>query len=334
MRRVISTGLAIALTVLVGAGCSNNASKQDAAAAPAKKQVSLGITQIVEHPALDSVRKGILDGLATKGFKQGDNLKVDLQNAQGDMNNAMTIANNFVSGKKDMIVAIATPTAQAAAQATKDIPIVFATVTDPVAAGLVKALDKPGKNITGTSDQLPMTLQVGLIKKFVPSVKKIGVIYSTSEVNSEVQVKSIEEAAAKSGIQVNKVGITRAAEVQAGAESLVGKVDAILIPVDNTVVSAVEGILTVAQKAKLPVFASDTDTVKRGAVGTYGIDYYKMGVQTGEMAARILSGQKTTENPVEVTKQADLTINLKAAKTFGLSVPEDLKKQAKTIIEK
>ena len=334
MRRVISTGLAIALTVLVGAGCSNNTSKQDTAAAPAKKQVSLGITQIVEHPALDSVRKGILDGLATKGFKQGDNLKVDLQNAQGDMNNAMTIANNFVSDKKDMIVAIATPTAQAAAQATKDIPIVFATVTDPVAAGLVKALDKPGKNITGTSDQLPMTLQVGLIKKFVPSVKKIGVIYSTSEVNSEVQVKSIEEAAAKSGIQVNKVGITRAAEVQAGAESLVGKVDAILIPVDNTVVSAVEGILTVAQKAKLPVFASDTDTVKRGAVGTYGIDYYKMGVQTGEMAARILNGQKTTENPVEVTKQADLTINLKAAKTFGLSVPEDLKKQAKTIIEK
>jgi putative tryptophan/tyrosine transport system substrate-binding protein len=334
MRRVISTGLAIALSVLVGAGCSNNTPKQNAAAASAKKQVSLGITQIVEHPALDSVRKGILDGLATKGFKQGDNLKVDLQNAQGDMNNAMTIANNFVSDKKDMIVAIATPTAQAAAQATKDIPIVFATVTDPVAAGLVKALDKPGKNITGTSDQLPMTLQVGLIKKFVPSVKKIGVIYSTSEVNSEVQVKSIEEAAAKSGIQVNKVGITRAAEVQAGAESLVGKVDAILIPVDNTVVSAVEGILTVAQKAKLPVFASDTDTVKRGAVGTYGIDYYKMGVQTGEMAARILSGQKTTENPVEVTKQADLTINLKAAKTFGLSIPEDLKKQAKTLIEK
>jgi putative tryptophan/tyrosine transport system substrate-binding protein len=333
MRKFISTGLAIAMTVLVGAGCSNTA-KQTTASAPAKKVVSLGITQIVEHPALDSVRKGILDGLAEKGFKQGDNLKVDLQNAQGDMNNAMTIANNFVSDKKDMIVAIATPTAQAAAQATKDIPIVFATVTDPVAAGLVKALDKPGKNITGTSDQLPMTLQVNLIKKFIPSVKKIGVIYSTSEVNSGVQVKAIEEAAAKSGIQVDKVGITRAAEVQAGAESLVGKVDAILIPVDNTVVSAVEGILTVAKKVKLPVFASDTDTVKRGAVGTYGIDYYKMGVQTGEMAARILSGQKTTDNPVEVTKQADLTINVKAAKSFGLTIPDDLNKQAKTLIEK
>ncbi|MBP1930489.1 ABC transporter substrate-binding protein [Ammoniphilus resinae] len=343
MRRAIQTSLALLLTMFVGVGCSGVAEQQASTSQEAtaqeqpvkqeeQKTITLGITQIVEHPALDSVRKGIVDALADKGFKDGENLNVDLQNAQGDMNNAISIAQKFTADQKDMIVAIATPTAQAAAKATKDIPIVFATVTDPVAAGLVEALDKPGDNITGTSDQLPMAMQVDLIKKFIPGVKKIGVIYSSSEVNSEVQVKDIEASAKERNIGVEKVGITKASEVQSGAEALAGKVDAILIPVDNTVVSAMEGVVTTALKAKLPVFASDTDSVKRGAVATYGIDYYKMGYQTGEMAARILKGEATTANPVEVTKDADLTINLDSAKAFGLQVSDELKKSAKEVI--
>lgn len=295
--------------------------------------ISIGITQIVQHDALDSVRKGILDGLASNGFRDGEQIKVDYQDAQNEINNAITIANNFAADKKDMIIAISTPSAQAAAQATQDIPIVFATVTDPVAAGLVDSLDKTDGNITGTSDQLPMELQVDLIRKFIPDIKKLGVIYSTSEVNAGVQADQIEESAATKGIEIVRAGITTTSEVKVATESLIGKVEAILIPVDNTVVSAIDGVLSVAQEAKIPVFASDTDTVRHGAVATYGIDYYKMGVQTGEMAARILKGEKISENPVEVTKNVDLTINKKAAKLFELPVPSELEKEAKEIIE-
>lgn len=295
--------------------------------------ISIGITQIVQHDALDAVRKGILDGLASNGFRDGEQIKVDYQDAQNEINNAITIANNFAADKKDMIIAISTPSAQAAAQATQDIPIVFATVTDPVAAGLVDALDKTDGNITGTSDQLPMELQVDLIRKFIPDIKKLGVIYSTSEVNAGVQADQIEESAATKGIEIVRAGITTTSEVKVATESLIGKVEAILIPVDNTVVSAIDGVLSVAQEAKIPVFASDTDTVRHGAVATYGIDYYKMGVQTGEMAARILKGEKISENPVEVTKNVDLTINKKAAKLFELPVPSELEKEAKEIIE-
>lgn len=296
------------------------------------KTISIGITQIVEHPALDAVRDGIIEGLANHGYVEGKNLKIDIKNAQGDMTNAITIANGFALDKKDMIFAIATPTAQAAAQATSEIPILFAAVTDPVAADLVGALDQIDGNITGTSDQLPMNLQLDLIQRFIPELKSLGVVYTTSEVNSGVQLNDIEKAAEERGIQVVRSGITNSSEVRVATEAILDKVDAILIPVDNTVVSAFEGVLTASQKNKIPVFASDTDTVKRGAIATYGIDYKRMGLQTADIAARILDGGKLADNPVEVTKSGELTINLKAAESVDLVVSDALKNEAVELI--
>lgn len=301
--------------------------------APTEKIISLGLTQFVKHPALDAIHQGIVDGLAEAGYKEGKNLKIDSQNAQADMSNTVSIAQKFVGDNKDMVIAIATPSAQAVAKAITDKPVVFSAVTDPVSAGLVSSLEKPDRNITGTSDKLSMEKQVELVQAFIPGIKKLGVLYTTSEVNSEVQVKELEEAAKKKGIEIVKAGISTGAEVQLATQSLVGKVEAVIIPVDNTVVSAVEGALMAAEPAKLPLFASDTDTVKRGAIATYGIDYYKIGVQTGQMAARILGGQQVSENPVEVSKEADLTINEQAAAKFGLTIPEELKKSAKEIVK-
>jgi len=317
-----------------GANSQEQASSQPATeqAADAKK-IKLGLTQFVEHPALDSVRKGILDGLAEAGFDDKKNLEVDFQSAHGEMNNTVTVAQKFAGDKKDIVVSITTPSSQAVAKAIQDVPVVFSTVTDPVLAELVTSLDKPDKNVTGTSDKVSMEKQLGLIQKFIPSIKKLGVLYTTSEVNAEVQVKELEEAAKAKGIELVKAGITAPSEVQLGTQSLAGKVEAILIPIDNTVVSAFDGVLMAAEKAKIPVFASDMDTVKRGAVATYGIDYYSMGKQTGEMVARILKGQKVSETPVEVSKETNLIINEKAASTFGLKISEELKKEAKEVIK-
>ncbi|GAA4713780.1 ABC transporter substrate binding protein [Brevibacillus fulvus] len=341
MRKVIglfATGL-LAVS-LAACGTAGNQEQTAAPSAPAtsdapaeQKTLKLGITQFVEHPALDSVYKGIVDGLAASGYEDGKQIAIDFQNAHGEIANTTTIAQKFAGDKDDMVIAIATPSAQAVAKTVQDVPIVFSTVTDPISAELVSSLEKPDKNITGTSDKLSMAQQLELIQKFLPNLKKLGVLYTTSEVNSGVQVKELQEAGKQKGIEVVEAGISSLSEIQNATQSLVGNVDAVLIPIDNTIVSGFEGVLSVAEKAKLPVFASDTDTVKRGAVATFGIDYYKMGKQTGEMAARILGGQQVADTPVEVSKETDLYINAKAAETFGLQVPEDLAKSAKEVFQ-
>lgn len=335
MRRAQVIIALLAVVMLALAGCGQNA-KQEAAqpkagqASPDKK-VKVGITQIVEHPALDSIRKGIVDQLADEGFKDKETMELEYLNAQNDMNNVATIAQQMVADKKDIIIPITTPSAQAVAQKAKDIPVVFSAVTDPVAAKIVPALEKPAEYVTGTSDVSPMDKQVQLVKEFVPSLKTLGVIYNTGEVNAEVQVGMIEEAAKALGIKVEKAGVSSSNEVKQRAESIVGKVDAILIPVDNMVVSSFEALLTVAKASKIPVFASDSDTVKRGAVATYGIDYYKLGRQTGVMAARVLKGEKPGSIPVETLKDVQLIVNEAAAKAAGLSVPDKLKADAEVI---
>ncbi|GAB7386608.1 CD0873 family tyrosine ABC transporter substrate-binding lipoprotein [Bacillaceae bacterium] len=354
MRRALRlfSAVILAISVLVTAGCGQNAAgtKAGGAVSPEagtagneasgentnqskEKKFSIGITQIVEHPALDSIRQGVLQGLAEHGFKEGENLVVDYRNAQNDLNQATTIAQKFVSEQKDLIVAITTPSAQAAAESTKEIPIVFSAVTDPVAAGLVQAFDQPGENITGTSDRVPIEKQLELIQEFLPAAKTIGIIYHSGEVNANVQVEAAKEAAAEKGLKIEAAGITSSSEVQQGAASLVGKVDAILIPIDNTVVSAFEAVLKVAREAKIPVFASDIDTVKRGAVATYGIDQFQIGVKTGEIAARILRGESPKNIPVVGIKDVELTINLDAAQKFGLQVSDALKNKAKEVIQ-
>ncbi|AYK05721.1 ABC transporter substrate-binding protein [Brevibacillus sp. 7WMA2] len=330
---IMSIGLALSLAACGAAPTAKQEGVTAAGQDTSEKQVKIGVSQFVQHPALDSIYQGIKDGLKDKGFEEGKNLEVDYQNANGELNNTITIAQKFASDKKDVAVAIATPSAQSLAKAIEDVPVVFTTVTDPVSAGLVPSLDKPDKNVTGTSDKLSMEVQLQLVQKFIPTIKKIGVIYTTSEVNAEVQVKDLQAAGQKMGIEVVPAGISSQNEVQMGAQSLLGKVEAIFIPIDNTVVASIEGVLGVAEKAKVPVFASDMDTVKRGAVATYGIDYYKMGKQTGEMVARILNGQSVANTPVEVGKDTELVINEKAAQKFGLTISDDLRKEAKEIVK-
>ncbi|USG67299.1 ABC transporter substrate-binding protein [Brevibacillus ruminantium] len=337
MRKAVTFLLSACLfTGLAGCGTQPGPDKTAKTAAPAaagETTVKLGLTQFVEHPALDAIRQGIIDGLKESGYEEGKNVEIDYQNAHGDMNNTVSIAQKYAGDGKDLVVAIATPSAQAAAKAIADKPVVFSAVTDPLSAQLVSSLEKPDKNITGTSDKVSMEQQLELIKTFMPELKKLGVIYTTSEVNSEVQVKDLEAAASKAGVEVVKAGISQLSEVQIAAQGLVAKTDALFIPIDNTVVSSFEAVLGAAEQSKIPVFASDTDTVKRGAVATYGIDYYKIGKQTGEMASRILKGQAVTDTPVEVSKEADLYINEKAAETFGLTIPDALKSQAKEIMK-
>jgi len=333
MRRAASLFLSACLSVTLAA-CGNGGVQQaDAPASGNQPMIKLGLTQFVEHPALDSVRQGIVDGLKASGFEQGKNLQIDVQHAHGDMNNTVSIAQKFAGDQTDMVVAIATPSAQAAAKTITDIPVVFSTVTDPISAQLVRSLEQPDKNVTGTSDRVSMEQQLQLIRTFLPALKKLGVIYTTSEVNAQVQVDELEKAASEAGVEVFKAGISSLSEVQLAAQSLVGQVEAFLIPVDNTVVSSFEAVLGPAEKARIPVFASDVDTVKRGAVATYGIDYYKMGKQTGEMAARILKGQAISQTPVEVSRETDLYVNETAASRFGLTLSADVKQRAREIVK-
>ena len=332
--------LVLAAILVAAAGCGSKPAPQSSAPPagqePAQQQepIKLGIIQIVEHPSLDQARQGFLDVLAEHGYKDGEKLAVDYQNAQGDMTIANTIAKKFVSDQKDLILAIATPTAQAMANATKDIPILITAVTDPVAAGLVQSLEKPNTNVTGTTDMNPVKEQLALFKELAPQAKKIGFIYNSSEVNSRVQLDIAKKAAPELGYEIVEGVVTNSSEVMQAARTLAGKVDAIYVPGDNTVVSALESVIKVAEEKKLPLVAAEGDSVKRGAIATLGIDYYKLGRQTGEMALRILEqGAKPQDMPIEAQKEYQLIINKKAAANMGVTLPESLLSRAAQVYE-
>ncbi|WP_251550274.1 ABC transporter substrate-binding protein [Neobacillus muris] len=300
-----------------------------------EKTVKIGITQLVEHPSLDAAREGFIAALKDAGYEEGKNLKLDYQNAQGDMNNNMSIAQNLVADKNDVILAIATASAQAAVKSTKDIPILFTAITDPVGAELVKSLDKPGGNVTGTSDTHPDAIKktVASIKTFVPNAKKVGIIYNNGEPNSVVNVKNAKAALQEAGLDSVETTITASSEVKQAAESLVGRVDVIYIPKDNTVVSALESVITVANDQDIPLFAGEGDSVKRGAFASYGLDYHDLGYSTGKMAVDILKGKKPSEIPVGFPEKLELYINKKAAQEEGITLTEDMLKDAKIVGE-
>lgn len=327
MKKVFFVVLA-GLLLIGAAGCGK---KEQPAPQQQDQKVKLGIIQIVEHPALDSARKGFLDVLAENGYKDGEKLAVDYQNAQGQQDTLQTIANKLAQDKKNLILAIATPSAQAMADKTTEIPILITAVTDPVAAKLVKSMDKPETNITGTTDMNPIKEQLQLIKTVIPTAKKVGIIYNSSEVNSQVQVKACKEIAPGLGLEIVEAPITASNEVMQGAQSLVRRCDAIYVPTDNMVVAAVASVVKVGETNKLPVFAGEENTVKGGAIGTYGIDYYKLGRQTGEMALRILKGEKPQEMAIESQKELSLTLNPAAAARMGVTISEELKAKAKLV---
>lgn len=292
-------------------------------------EYSVSFNQIVEHPALDSLRQGVKDELAAQGLKVSFHDHI----AQGNIATANLIAKQILGEQPDVAVGIATPTAQACAQAIKSIPIIFAAVTDPVGAGLVASLDKPGGNISGTSDMSPIDRQLELILEFLPKLSSIGVIYNSGEANSVTLVSVLKEEAAKKGIRVEEATVSNSAGVFQAAKSLIGRAQAVYIPTDNTVVSAFEAITQVGYQAKLPIFAADTDSVGRGAIAALAVDYYKMGRQTGEMVSRVLSGAKPGDMPVETLREFQVHLNPGSAEKMGLNVPAAIRDKADKIIE-
>lgn len=321
--------LVLLLTVATGCGGSSSSDGQQ----DTEKKVKLGIIQVAEHPALDAARQGFLDTLEENGYVEGKNLIVDYGNAQGDQTALKTIAKKLVTGNCDLILAIATDSAQAVAAETTKIPILITAVTDPVAAKLVQSNEKPGTNVTGTNDMNPVKEQVELLQKLAPQTKRIGVIYNAGEVNSVVQVDMVKDTASKAGLNVVEATVSNTSEVMQAAQSLVGRADAFYIPTDNTVSSSVESIIKVAEANAIPVVVGEAAMVDRGALATIGIDYYKLGKQTAEMALRVLKGEKPQEMPVEGQKDMDLVLNMKAAKAMKVTIPEDIKAQAARIIE-
>ncbi|XPV77791.1 MAG: ABC transporter substrate-binding protein [Desulfovibrio sp.] len=286
------------------------------------------ISQIVEHPSLDAVQNGFKDRMKELAPTASFNVHI----AQGNPATNTQIANQMLGEQPNVVVAITTPSAQAVAQKIKDLPVVFTAVSDPVAAGLVKALDTPGDNITGMTDMSPMDKHLALVKRFVPEMKSLGTIYNAGESNSIVMTNALEEECKKSGITLERATVANSSGVYQAAKSLVGRCDAIFIPLDNTVVSVLESVIKVCEQNQLPLLTFDTDSVARGSIAGMAMDYYKMGQQTADIAFRIYKGASPKDIPVETIKQLELVINLKAAKAMGVTVPDDLMTSADKII--
>jgi putative ABC transport system substrate-binding protein len=303
---------------------------QSFASAPDKH---VAITQIVEHPALDAVRKGVKDVLSESGWDAEKNLKWEYQSAQGNPTTAAQIAKKFAGSNPDVIVAIATPSAQAMVASARNSNIIFSAVTDPVDAKLVKAWDQPSPKVTGVSDLTPIDKHMALVKEIVPAAKTIGIIYNPGEANAVSLVKLVNEHAPQLGMTVIEAASPKSADVQTAMRSLVGKVDAVYLPTDNTVISALEGVIKVAEQAKIPVIAGDTDSVKRGAIAALGFDYYQVGRQTGGMVVDVLNGKTPGELPVQGIENTELFVNLGAAEKMGITLDEVLIKRAQEVVE-
>jgi len=304
-----------------------------AGTAVAEGQKSVAVLSIVEHPALDAARDGVRDGLKEEGFVAGENLKWQYQSAQGNVSMAGQIARKFVGDAPDVIVAIATPSAQAVAAATKSIPLLFTAVTDPVAGKLVRGWEASGSNISGVSDLLELDQQIALIKQVVPTATRVGMVYNPGEANSVVVLKQLQELLPKHGMTLVEAAAPRSVDVGSAARSLVGKVDVFYTSTDNNVVSSYEAMVKVGQEAKIPLIASDTDSVKRGAVAALGVNYYDLGVQTGRMAARILKGEKPGDIKPEISDKLELFVNPGAGERQGIKLSEVLLHSAREVIQ-
>lgn len=305
-----------------------------AAVAPAHaQQKSVAVTAIVEHPALDAVRDGVQAALKEAGFEAGKNLKWQYQSAQGNTGTAAQIARKFIGDQPDAIVAIATPSAQAVVAASKTVPVVFSAVTDPVAAKLLASWEPSKTNVTGVSDLLALDKQMDLVKQVVPGAKRIGMVYNPGEANSVVVVKQLQVLLPKLGMTLVEAAAPRSVDVGSAARSLIGKVDVIYTSTDNNVVSAYEALVKVGQEAKLPLVAADTDSVKRGAVAAFGINYRDLGEQTGRMVVRILKGEKPGDIKAEVSTKMELFVNPGAAEKQGIKLSEALIKSAAHVVK-
>ena len=300
------------------------------AAAALAETYTIGIGQFAQHGSLDNCYQGFLAGLAEAGIVEGDNLKIDFQNAQADMGIAQQIAAQFASGRVDMMVGIATPMAQACYNAASGrIPTIFTAVTDPVAAGFAYADGKAAGNVTGTSDALPIEAQLKTIRAMLPDAKKIGILYTTSEVNSISAIEIYKQLAPDYGFEIVESGISTIADIPLALDALLSKVDCLTNLTDNPVVSALALMLDKANAARKPVFGSEIEQVKLGCIAAEGLDYIALGRQTGLMAAKVLKGEVSAgELPYEIITEPGLYVNSRVMKQFGVTLNDELAARA------
>ena len=343
--KIIASSVLALSMALAMAGCGSSAassgsasvsgSASSSASAEAKEGAfKIGIIQLVEHDALDKAREGFIDDLKENGFVDGENIIIDYQNAQADQSNLKTISQRFVQNDDDLILAIATGAAQSVAAETSDIPILGTAITDYEAAQLVESNDAPGGNVSGTTDLTPVEKQVELLKEMMPDVKTLGVLYNSSEVNSEIQAQMAQEAAEKEGIECKTATVTNTNDIAQVMESIAGDVDAIYIPTDNTFASAMATVSKIAEEYKLPTICGEQGMVESGGLATVGIDYYKLGKQTGEMAVKILKdGANVAEMPIESLDDTNICLNIDIAEAIGYEFPQSVTDKAVYLIK-
>ncbi|NMW84520.1 ABC transporter substrate-binding protein [Peptoniphilus sp. AGMB00490] len=315
----------LVLSLLLLVGCAKG--EKGESASSGDDVLKIGILQFAQHPSLDNCREGLIEGLKEEGFVEGKNLKIDYQNAQADMGISAQIANSFVSNKVDMIIAIATPAAMSAYNATlnTDIPVVYTALSDPVAAQVADENKNPVGNITGTSDILPVEEQLKMIREILPDAKNIGILHTSSEANSDSMLKIYKDLAGKYNFKIVDEAINTTADIPLATDNILSKVDAITNLLDNTVVNSLPTILDKANEKKIPVFGSEIEQVKMGCLGSEGIEYISLGNQTGKMASKILKGEKEAkEMPYETILEPNLYLNSKVAENLGIKIPKDL----------
>ena len=317
--------VAFAAGVLGLSGC--NSKKDDGVK-------TIGVIQIIDHPALNSARQGFIDGLADAGFVEGQNVRFNLFNAQGDPSNSRLMAKKIVEDESDLVLAISTPSAQAIFNETNTIPIFITAVTDPLQAGLIDSFERPGTNVTGTSDLTPIAQQFALMVRLIPNVRTVGIIYNSSEVNSQIQTDMAVEIARGMGLNTEIATVTGTVDVGQVTESIVGKVDVIYISTDNTLAASIPQVTRIADAAGVPVITGEEGGVHLGALATEGINYYNLGKQTAAMAVRVLNGEATPANmPIEYQSETNVSINLDSAERLGITIPQDLLDVAELIRE-
>lgn len=320
---------AVLALFLVLTACATTGSGNSESGA-AEGEVTIGISQLLEHPSLDAARKGFIQALNDHGYEKGKNVSIVYENAQNDSRNFTTIAKKFVNNEVDLMLGIGTNSTVSLANQSEEIPILFTAVTDPVGAGLVESLENPGGNVTGTSDNPPNIIKklMERIEDYVPDAEKVGVVYNSGEQNSVVQVEEAKGHLEDLGLTLVEKTVINASEVKTAAESF-GDIDALYMPTDNTVVTALDALVGVAAENDWPLFTGETDSVRNGAFAGYGFSFEQLGYQTGEMAVRILEGEKTPADiPVEYIKELDLLINRQAAEEQGVTITDQMRDQA------
>lgn len=339
MKKIAALILALLLCAAVFTGCgdsgsstSSNGSSAGSTASQSGEKKKIGIVQISDHASLNTIRDATIEQLEKLGYKDGETAQIEALSAQGEAANVTTILNNFVSGGKDIVIAITTPVASAALNIANEVPVVFSAVSDPVAAKLTTSLEKPDKNVTGTSDAVPVDRILDMALELTPNIKTLGLLYNNGEASSVANITAAKEYCDKKGLKYVEAGVTTSTEVQQAAQSLVTKCDAIFTPTDNTVADAMTVLAQITKDAKIPCYVGADSMVNDGGFATIGIKYEDLGIETANMADKVLKGTPVSDIPIKVFDDLSTYVNTDTAKAIGVEIPESILKNEKTVV--